>query len=881
MKIIRRLFRIIFFTVLILFAGGIILSHFYKEKIIDFLVNELNKQLTTQIEVEEIKFSLIRKFPNASLEFKNVLIRSTSQFDFKESHQINTDTLLCVKHLFLQFNLRDIVKSDITVKTIHAENGTLKLYTTKDGLVNYRFWKTKQDTGQSNFTLALQDLKFSNIELTLIDKANRVDLKGYINKFAIRGHFASFQYSLKTQGNIFVQHLEISNAQILRNRPVKLELNLDVEDNKHNLHKGGLDISGLEFDVTGTFFTKKDKRLQLVIRGKDLDVSDLVPLFPTRTRDKLKKYNPRGKISFQSAISGSYGPGGSIHIEIGFGVQDGFITKEDSKIKLSDLKLEGFYSNGEKNSSQSSKLEVSKFNTLIGRSELAGSYTIIDFKNPIVELLLTGDINMQDIKEFFDIDTLQYLTGEIRANVKLEGRIQNINKISIRDLERLNPVGHILYKDVGFKLQGAVLDFSGINGSMMLGKHFWLDGIFLNISGNELLLEGKLGNAMPYLISGTKPLLIEGTIKADKLDFEKFIKKSGNKSQYSDSSIIKFPDKLQAKLNFDIGHFTFRRFSANNCKGLLTYKPHMAVVNSLSLESMEGEISGNGIIIRKYNGDFSVKTQVQLNEINIRDMFYSFNNFGQKFIMDNHVKGILAGNISFSSEITPGLKIKKEKVITESSLVINNGELIEFEPMLGLSRFIELSELKHITFSTLENEIFIKDETVTIPLMDIYSTAFNISLSGVHHFSNKYNYKVRVLLSEVLARKAREVKKENEEFGIIEDDDLGHTSLYLSIAGDKENIHISYDKDQVKNVIKETIKEERNELKKMLQEEFGWFRKDSSLREFVDEQQKFVIEWEEVDTIQIKKPEKKKTSRKFIIEWEEEDTTRVKKKRNL
>ena len=233
MKIIRRLFRIIFFTVLILFAGGIILSHFYKGKIIDFLVNELNKQLTTQIEVEEIKFSVIRKFPNASLEFKNVLIRSTSQFDFKESHQINTDTLLSVKHLFLQFNLRDIVKSDITVKTIHAEKGTLKLYTTKDGLVNYRFWKTKQDAGQSNFTLALQDLKFSNIELTLIDKANRVDLKGYINKFAIRGHFASFQYSLKTQGNIFVQHLEISNAQTLRNRPVKLELNLDVEDIYH------------------------------------------------------------------------------------------------------------------------------------------------------------------------------------------------------------------------------------------------------------------------------------------------------------------------------------------------------------------------------------------------------------------------------------------------------------------------------------------------------------------------------------------------------------------------------------------------------------------------------------------------------------------------
>jgi hypothetical protein len=880
MKIIRKLFRVIFFIFLISLTGGIILTYLYKEKIINFLVNELNNQLTTKIDVEEIKFSVIRKFPDASLEFRNILIWSTSDFPLEEFNQLNIDTLLNVKHLFLQFNIKDIFKNDFKIKTIQADDGIIRLFTTKTGLVNYKFWKTKQDTGLSNFNLQLHDLKFSDIDMIVVDRANKIDITGYINELSLRGNFSSEKYSLKTQGGIFFKNISIRNSKLIQNNPVKLELNLDVENNEHNINKGLLDISGLRFDVRGTFFTRKDKQLNLEIKGKDLDIYDLVCLLPEGKRNILRMYNPRGNVSFQSVITGMYGPGGSVHIEANFGILHGIINRKDSKISLSDLDLEGYYSNGENNNPQSSSLEITKFNTSIGGSNLTGSYRVNNFDNPSVELLVTGEIQMEEIKEFFNIDTLQYISGKVRCNFKLEGKINNLRNIKIRDLEQLNPVGHIVFKDVGFKLKDARLDFSDINGNLMLGKHFWLDGISVNVSGNELYLEGKLGNAMPYLISGSKPLLIEGKINADKMDFEKFIRKYADDSKKKYQTRIKFPDKLQAKLDFNIGHFSFRKFSCNNFKGLLTYRSPMAVINSLSLETMEGKISGNGLIIQELKENFTVKTHSYLSGVNIRDLFSSFNSFGQEFIMDNHIKGKFNGNISFSSEITPDLKIKKDKVIAKSHFTISNGELIDFEPILGLSRFIDVSELGHIVFSTIENEIYIKDETITIPLMDIYSSAFNISLSGVHNFNNDFTYKARVLLSELLARKARNAKEENKEFGIIEDDGLGKTSLYLSVVGEDGDIKISYDKDRVKTRIKDSMTEERNTLRKILKEEFGWFKEDSIDWKSEEAQQLFLIEWEEADTIREKRTEGEKTPKKFIIEWEEEtDTNKVKNKR--
>ena len=64
----------------------------------------------------------------------------------------------------------------------------------------------------------------------------------------------------------------------------------------------------------------------------------------------------------------------------------------------------------------------------------------------------------------------------------------------------------------------------------------------------------------------------------------------------------------------------------------------------------------------------------------------------------------------------------------------------------------------------MKNEIYISDRMVTIPEMAIHSSAFNISVSGQQTFDNVFEYRLNVLLSEVLFNKARKRKKEIDEF---------------------------------------------------------------------------------------------------------------------
>ena len=231
-------------------------------------------------------------------------------------------------------------------------------------------------------------------------------------------------------------------------------------------------------------------------------------------------------------------------------------------------------------------------------------------------------------------------------------------------------------------------------------------------------------------------------------------------------------------------------------------------------------------------------------------MFYAFGNFGQTFILDKHLKGLVNANITVSSEWNNKLELDQEKLIATCSMQINNGELINFEPMFQLSKYIALDELKHIKFASLTNEILIKNRKVIIPHMLINSSAFNIEISGEHTFDNVIDYKLKVLLSEVLSNKAKKTKKENEEFGYIEDDGLGYTSLFLSIKGTVDDYKISYDTKMVKEHIKENMKNEKENLKKILNEEFGWFKNDTALAKKKQKQEElkkpqFMIQWDE------------------------------------
>jgi hypothetical protein len=111
--------------------------------------------------------------------------------------------------------------------------------------------------------------------------------------------------------------------------------------------------------------------------------------------------------------------------------------------------------------------------------------------------------------------------------------------------------------------------------------------------------------------------------------------------------------------------------------------------------------------------------------------------------------------------------------------------------------------------------------------MDVKSSAADISVNGKHSFGNDYEYHVKVLLSEILSKKRKKNRNKITEFGLVEDDGLGRTSLLLIVGNKGDEVEVGYDIKAAGNQVKENIKSEKQSIKAILNEEYGWYKNDS------------------------------------------------------
>lgn len=804
-----------------------IIAYFYGDEVKSYVVTEVNKHLKTEIQVKDIDFSLFKKFPNASVELIDVTAKSTEDFKKKDFINVNTDTLFTAKSIFLQFNILNIINKKYKLKTIDIEKGQLNIFIDRKGNDNYHFWISDESTDSSAFKLELKKLIFNRVTLRFFNAAKGLHLKTYTNYLALAGDFASEQYELSTNGVFKIDDFYYNNTSYFNSRKAELDLNLYVNNDNYSVKSGVLMVEDLKFLISGRYNTTKDY-LDLKVSGTDLDITSFLSVLPATYKKDINDFSSSGRFYFASDIKGELSHAANPHIEINFGVENGTIERNNTRIKLKSVFLKGKYSNGSENTSSTSYLLFENFKALMGESFMEGKYKMENFNHPLVEINASANIDLADFQEFFKIDTIEYLGGELSSDFHFQGKINDFNNLTVEDFRNAKTDGKIFLKNCNFRILNNPYEFSSVNGDFSFNNNdIEIHGMDINVNGSDFNVKGYFNNILSYFLVEDQQLSVTGQIISKSVDIDKLFGIEGLSENNSES--YRFPDNVAINANVDIELFKFGRFVAENVFGKIIYKNKTLAATPLTFKTMNGELKATGTIEQAENNNFITKTYVTLKKIDITKLFYSFSNFGQDFIQDKHLKGNISATVSYSSVWDDKLVIDESSVFAESNIEIENGELVNFEPMEKLSKFIALEELMNLKFATLKNEIIISGREVKIPLMNINSSAIDIELSGTHTFDNAIDYKVKLLLSDLLASKAKKAKKENEEFGEIEDDGLGKTSIYISITGTVDDYKISYDTKNVIIHIKESFQEEKKNLKVILNEEFGLFKKDSAV----------------------------------------------------
>jgi len=813
---------------LLLAIASVVVVKFYGDDLKLYVMEVINDRLDSKIDVEQIDVKVFQKFPNTSLRLEGVIVWSSHNFDAYNFSGPGADTLLAAKTVNVSFNLLGLIRKKYNIRQLEIKDGMIHLYTDRNGEVNFKVSSRDGRKKQGDQLINLSHLKIANFQFILDNQVKQLTSAGDLEHLDLNGRFSKRATQLK--GNLKGWLGEISNKGILyaSDRDIEASLNLDVQDSLYTIKSGQIQLDRILADMDGRFLVHPGQGvdMNLYAAARDLEIHEVLDLLPSEISKPLQGIRGNGILQLYTRITGMVSSTLTPKIEADFQTTHANLSWDRLPFSMKKLNLTGTYSNGGEFNPVTTSLIIESLSAVIGDDHLTASGRIHNFYDPDFSFKLKGDIHPEQWLKWYESIPLYRASGMIISDVSITGSYDRLKPKGEKFLS-FDFSGGVALEDVMIVTRKNGLPLHQLNGTVYIDNDFWepsLSGFFgnsdFNVSGSGL-------NLISFLMKRDENLVASASLRTKHLDLQEILDNfSRTDSELKPS--ISFPKHLSLKLDFVINEFSKDRFEARNVRGVATYDAPFFHADSLTMQTMEGTLRGDYGMAQDAQGDIFMNVDAHLTNLDINQLFYSFNNFGQSQITQEHIKGTISGNCLFSADFDSTFSIRKETILSENMVTIRNGELNSFAPIMALSRFIDVDELQNIQFETLENNILIKENQVIIPAMDIHTNALNLSASGTHEFNNHYDYRLELKLSELLYSKAR--GRRNSEFNVAADDSDTRT-LFLKVSNDESGTRVEMDREQTAQKIRNDLKEEKIELKKILNEELGLFKKDSAVIE--------------------------------------------------
>ncbi|MFI5149668.1 MAG: AsmA-like C-terminal region-containing protein [Bacteroidia bacterium] len=849
LRFLKRLFLSLFILLILIIGTGIFLAWKYQDEAKALVIVKLNEQLNTRIIVspEDIDFSVLRNFPNASVDLKNIKMLEAVPGDQK-------DTLLKAGVVSLQFNIRDLFNKHYVIKRIDLKEVLVNLKIDKKGNDNFHILKSSSDTTTAppdTNAFALDKIVMKNIRVKYKNLQTKDDDDLTLTKAQFKGNFSSKEYKLEADLEAYIEHIISNKVNYIQERTISLNTILDVKGTVYAIKKADIKLGKLALSVTGTWdHQAKEDIFNLVAGGKDMDIKSACSWMPGKYKKDIEEFKSKGDFHFRAIYKGIMSKKSSPEIIASFGVTQGEIIQTAENLSMKNVELEGEYSSAGKGS-----FTLHHFSGVLPEGSIKGNLKVDDFSNPMIDAKAEGVADLAELQKFLRIDTIETLTGKVKLNASFDGHIRKTAENLIKEDKTS---GSVSFSDVALKLRHSKMTFEGLGGDLTLASNdISVKGLRGKIAHSDFNLDGTFKNIMAWLLLKDEQLTVDASLKSQKIDLNELLTDqstappvpaaatknvtAGTKTPPPAPYKLTLSRYLDLTLRAEIGDMVFRKFEANDMHGVLRMKDKHLYADPLTFKTMDGTFATRADLDGTRSDSVLIKLDADMQNVSATRLFTEMENFGQQTMQDKNVKGSITAKAQVSIPCGSDLTVNSSKLLAKCDVTIVKGELIKLASLKSMSKFININELEDLKFATLTTIINVSNRVISFPQTQINSNALDLTVAGTQDFDGNVDYIFGLYLSELLAAKAKANRKENSDFGEVNTDDKESKHrfrIYISMTGNIDNPKIAYDHKAAHDERKAKRKEEKEKLKGILNTEFGLFKRDSLVVKRNEEQKK-------------------------------------------
>ena len=764
----RRLLKpslIVVSFILILLIGLTYLASIGNEKVDAFIQSSLQKHLIPQIDSLETRVTFLHHFPHPCLKINYLSLSSTI-----DSNRIQVAS---IEHAHLQFNLfKYLWRGQYEFKDINVPKAQLKFFTNQEGTSTALFRRvenTKKDIRQLP-TIKFPNivLKNTNVQLNNEYKKNQTGLQ--FDDTRLEGKLENQQLQLQVFMNGVIDSLNRNEHTILSNKPIQFNVDyiFDEVSKKSSFSGGTLRLHESEFTIIGSILSDypNGQIINFELNGKN-DFDALIGLFPQYWQGKFRQANPHSSSQATFLFSGLVNPKKRARVDITTKVEDAILISNDYDVQLDKLGFEATYTNGDLHAPESTVLKLGKLSATLNNRPIFIDFEVKNSKHPKIKTDFDINMDLRDFQRLFPLQAFEELGGILQLKGKYRTPPSDSYFDGISELR-----GSIVFDNDQIVIKKPHIEVAQLNGQILLkDNQLHLKNIKGLVTDSPIAIEGKVSNLYRLFIENKHPLNFDLNIHSSKVNFNQLVASLAdlprNKKSKSKNP-LNFPSFIEGKIQLSAPLLSYKNITAKDFSTNILVKNEQIIIPNLYLDALDGKIMLDARMERGYKDHYILHSNLKVNKINTQKLLTLFNNFGQKVITDDNVKGSLSTEMQLYGEIDQSLKFLPDEFGYDATFSLKNAELIQFEPVMKAFHFLKKAS-KHVYIDDLEGRATYRHLHLVVPELQFNSNLTSVALHGHRKPNEQMNFLFKINLIDLFFKsneqKIREVRRGKQKAG--------------------------------------------------------------------------------------------------------------------
>ena len=762
----KRFLKITATVVAVVLVVAIVTPLLLRGKIGDIVKREANAMLAARLDLEKLDISLLRNFPNASLNLKGLTLVGTDRFE--------GDTIVAARRITVVVNLMSLVGDEgFEVRKIILASPALHAHKLADGAVNWDVMKPSEqadttaaeESAPSSFRLSVRDFRLTDAVIRYEDDSTGMELRTAPLSLRLSGDMSAESTQLDldllaggvdfTQGGVPLLH----DAELA----LDAEIDADLAEGRFTFSRNTLRLNAIEMRLDGWVQQVGDALAMDVSAGcSEVRFKDLLSLIPAFYKHEFRSLAASGELSMELWARGQMHGAQLPAFELKTEVHNGSFQYSSLPKAVTDINIAAKVSNagGELDKTE---VEISEFGLkMAGNSLSATGYATNLMSDPTFRATLSGRVDLGAIREVYPLEKGIDLAGRIAASMKLSGRMSDVES---GRYERISASGSLVVEQLGLHVPQLPEVFIRRAAATISPQAMTLGEFGVKVGGSDLSATGQLTGYLGYLMRGEQ-LAGRLYVKSDLLDLNEIraavpadaeaesaeaesaeAEKPAEEVAAAPAQAIVVPKNLNLSLNAELKKVLFEKMVITDIAGEMSVAGGTLSLDRLGLQLFDGKASASGRYSTAADPAHpTLSLAASIAKASFPRTFEEIEAVRQLAPIFEKASGDYSLSIDMRTTLDAAMSPDLMSLTAQGEISSENVSVEGVEVFDKLADLLKNDKLRRIEARDLKIRFSIKDGRVTTEPFDLKMGDVNVNMSGTTGLDRTIDYTAKVTL---------------------------------------------------------------------------------------------------------------------------------------